>query len=67
MVDLKMLRVDKGLTQEQLAAAVHISRTAITNIELGLAKPSVDTAKAIGAVLDFDWWKFFEDGEVESA
>lgn len=61
MVDLKARRIEKGLTQEQLAAETGVTRTAITNIERGLTKPSIDTAKALGAVLGIEWWKFFED------
>lgn len=61
MVDLKAVRRERGLTQEQLAAKAQIARTVITNIEIGQARPSVETAKALAAVLDLDWWKFFED------
>lgn len=61
MVDLRSRRIEKGLTQEQLAAEACVTRTVITNIERGLAKPSIDTAKALGAALGIDWWKFFED------
>lgn len=61
MIDLKSLRLAKGLTQEQLAEKAHVVRTAITNIEQGLAKPSISTAKALAAILEFDWWKFFDD------
>lgn len=61
MIDLKARRLEKGMTQEQLAVESGVVRTAISNIESGLAKPSIATAKAIGAALGFDWWKFFED------
>lgn len=67
MIDLQTLRKQKGLTQEQLAAEAHVARTAITNIEKGVAKPSISTAKAIAAVLGFDWWKFFDDDGVSIA
>lgn len=60
MIDLKSLRQASGMTQQQLADETHVVRTAIANIESGLAKPSVETAKAIAAVLRFDWWEFFE-------
>lgn len=63
MVDLKMVRLEKGLTQEQLSKAVGIGRTAISNIECGLSRPSVETAKALAKVLEFDWTSFFEDGD----
>ena len=61
MVNLKALRTAKDMTQEQLATAANVARTVITNIESGIAKPSVSTAKALGSVLDVEWWKFFED------
>lgn len=67
MIDLKVCRCEKGMTQEQLAAEAHVARTAITNIEKGVAKPSIPTAKAIAAVLGFDWWKFFDDDGVSLA
>ena len=58
-----MVRLEKGLTQEQLSKAVGIGRTAISNIECGLTRPSVETAKAIARVLEFDWTSFFEEGD----
>ena len=58
---LKELRQrSNNLTQEQLAKMVGISRTMITEIENGKANPSVEVAKKIAAVLDFDWVMFFE-------
>lgn len=59
MIDLKSLRVEKGMTQAELAAEVKTTRTVITNIENGVAKPSIPTAKALGKILNFEWWKFF--------
>jgi len=63
---LKELRnKSNNLTQEQLAKAVGISRTMITEIENGNANPSVEVAKKIAAVLGFDWtWFFEDDGEL---
>lgn len=62
MIDLRALRNEKGLTQQQLADEIHCARTVIANIETGLAQPSIATAKAIGSALEFDWWQFFEEG-----
>lgn len=59
MIDLKAFRIEKGMTQEQLAAEIKIARTVITNIENGVALPSIATAKALGQVLGFEWWRFF--------
>lgn len=62
MIDLKTLRSEHGLTQQDLADQIHCVRTVIANIECGIQRPSVDTAKAIGKVLNCKWWEFFEEG-----
>ena len=60
---LQEIREGKGLTQQQVADAVKISRGHYANIENGRRCESdkVDTEKAIAAALDFDWTLFFED------
>jgi len=60
-INLKDVRTAAGITQEQLAERVGVIRQTISNIECGLAKPSIDTAKAIGEVFGFDWVLFYED------
>ncbi|MBQ2650466.1 MAG: helix-turn-helix transcriptional regulator [Clostridia bacterium] len=44
---LQMLRKQKGLTQEQLAAELYVSRTAISKWESGRGYPSIDSLKAL--------------------
>jgi putative transcriptional regulator len=61
MVDLKKIRESAGMTQEQLADKVGVVRQTISNIECGLAVPSVTNAQAIAQVLEFDWTDFFND------
>ena len=61
MSDLKALRLEKGLTQEQLATKCGIVRQTISNIECGVTKPSVDLAKKFAEVLEVDWAEFFEE------
>lgn len=63
MVDLREKRMEKSLTQEQLAEKVYVGRTTISNIECGFALPSVETAKLIGAALGFDWTQFLKQVE----
>ena len=63
MIDLKKLRTEKGLTQEQLANECEVQRTTITMIELGENRPSVDLAKKLGAIFNVPWYDFFEDEE----
>ena len=61
MVDLKKVREEAGLTQEQLASECYLIRQTISNIECGLSRPSVETAKLIANVLNFSWTEFFTD------
>lgn len=63
MVDIKELRIAKGLTQEQLAKECGVQRTTITMIELGENKPSVELAKKLGNIFNVTWSDFFEDDE----
>ena len=44
---LQELRKRKGLTQEELAEALYVSRTAISKWESGIGYPNVDSLKAI--------------------
>lgn len=61
MIDLREKRIAKGLTQEQLAAEACVVRTTISNIECGIMRPSVETAKLIAKALDFEWTAFFDE------
>ena len=60
MINLKEMRIAKGLTQEQLANECGVQRTTITMIETGENKPSVPLAQKLGQVLEVDWKGFFE-------
>lgn len=61
MIDLKIEREKKNMTQEQLASKVGIERQAISAFERGITKPNVQNAKKIAAVLSFDWSEFYND------
>ena len=61
MLDFRKTREEAGLTQTQLAEKLGISRQAISNIELGIAKPTVENAKKLGEILHFDWTEFYDD------
>lgn len=57
---LSKIRETKGFTQKQVAEKCGISRSFYADIEQGTRNPKVNTAKAIGEVLGFDWTLFFE-------
>lgn len=63
-MDLKAQRIAKGFTQQEIAKAVGISRTAYTNIENGKRKLTVKTAQKLGMILDVSWPRFFENEKV---
>ena len=44
---LQELRKQKGLTQEELAAALFVSRTAVSKWESGRGYPNIDSLKAL--------------------
>lgn len=46
---LKQLRNSRGLTQEELASALFVSRTAISKWESGRGNPSIDSLKEISS------------------
>lgn len=49
---LQELRKNKGLTQEELAAALYVSRTAVSKWKSGRGLPSIDSLKQISAFFD---------------
>ena len=46
---LQALRKGRGITQEELAAALYVSRTAISKWESGRGFPNIDSLKALAA------------------
>ena len=49
---LKALREEHGMTQDDLAAKLYVSRTAISKWETNRSYPSIDSLKAIQQELD---------------
>ena len=58
---LRNKRLEKKLTQSEIAEMAGVDVTMISKIELGERRPSVEVAKKIAAVLSFDWTIFFEE------
>lgn len=52
----------KGYTKYQVAQILGVDRAYISRIAKGERVPSVDMAKRIGTLLDFDWRVFYENG-----
>lgn len=60
-IKLKLARIEKDLTQEQLAKLCGVSRQTINYIELGKYSPSISLAitiaKVLGKTLDDLFWE----------
>lgn len=52
--NLQSLRLEKGLTQDQVAATSGISQTFFSQVETGKRNVSVDTLQSIADVLGVD-------------
>lgn len=52
--NIKKLRMKKGVTQEQLAEALFVTRQTVSNYEVGKSNPDIDTLQKIAQVLDTD-------------
>ena len=61
MISVKTLREKQGLSQEELASKIGLTRSAVAMIENGSNKLTVDNAKKIGEILRVDWKDFFID------
>lgn len=64
---LKTLRKQKGLTQEELAEALFVSRTAVSKWESGRGYPSIDSLKAIASFFSVTLDELISGSEPESA
>ena len=51
---IKMLRKEKGLTQEQLSNLLQINRHYLSRIETGKSEPTASILKKIGLIFDVD-------------
>ena len=49
---IQSARKSAGLTQEQLAARVYVTRQAVSRWETGESEPSIDMRKLLASVLD---------------
>ena len=67
MIDIKKARLEKGMTQRELAKRVGVVPQQISNIELGYNMPSVQTAMLIGKELGINWVLIFDDAPERKA
>lgn len=56
-----LIKLRGDIPQQKVADQSGISQNFYSWIERGERTPSVEVAKKIAAVLDFDWTRFYED------
>jgi len=49
---MKLLRMEKGINQEQLAEQLHVTRQAVSSWETGKTQPDIETLKKIAEYFD---------------
>lgn len=64
---LKRLREDNGMTQDDLAAKLYVSRTAISKSETNRSYPSIDSLKAIQQLFGTSIDDLVSDEDVQSS
>ena len=63
---LKVVRVQKNLTQKELGSISKISQVTLSNIETGLVRPHKSTKKRIEQVVGIvDWERTFSEGLIQ--
>lgn len=58
---IKMLRNEKGISQEKLADKADLDRTYLAGVELGKRNPSIKSLEKILNALEISFSDFFKD------
>lgn len=58
-VNIKNLRKEKGLSQEQFAQALHVTRQTVSAWERGLSRPGLETLEQIARTLEVEPERLF--------
>lgn len=64
-MNLREIRTKNGMTQEGLAQSCGISRQRITNYEIGIREPNLETLKKIASVLGCSVDELLEESDDE--
>lgn len=62
-LNLKKIRTQKGITQDELATKCGVSQQAVCNYEAGIREPSLYTLKRLASVLDCTVDELLADSE----
>lgn len=65
-MNLRDIRTKKEMTQEELAQSCGISRQRITNYEIGIREPNLDTLKKLATALEVTVDELLRDDDDKS-
>ena len=63
---LKKLRIDNGLTQDELAEKIYVTRTAISKWETDKGYPSIDSLKQLSNLFEVSIDELISDSDMEN-
>jgi len=63
---LKKLRTDSGLTQDELAEKIYVTRTAISKWETDKGYPSIDSLKQLSNLFEISIDELISDSDIEN-
>jgi len=61
MGNLRKARIEKKLSQKELADKLNVTTATISRYESGERKLPVETAKRIAEILEVDWYALFDE------
>ena len=61
-MNLKKIRTEKGITQKTIADKIGKTVAAVSNYEVGIREPDLDTLKKMATVLEVTVDELIEDG-----
>ena len=63
---LKKLRTDNGLTQDELAEKIYVTRTAISKWETDKGYPSIDSLKELSSLFKISIDELISDDDIQN-
>lgn len=63
---LKQLRMDRNMTQDELASQIYVSRSAISKWETGAGYPSIDSLKQLSKLFNISVDELISDEELRT-
>lgn len=67
MCVLKKVRIERNMSQKEVAMKIGVTATTICRYESGKRKLPLEIAKKLADVFDISWQQFYEENNVEKS